>query len=162
MWTKLKGYQAFLLCMWNKCFLHCGLHKLMLTCWINTAVNYTLIDCKDFFSTAAILRFDSDSKEELNVWAFLVENPPAMREAWVWSLGWEIPWRKIWQPTPVLLPGESPWTEEPGGLQSMGSQRVRLDWVTKYIKLESRLLGEISITSDMQMTPHLWQKVKKN
>ena len=29
-------------------------------------------------------------------------------------------------------------------------------------KLESRLLGEISITSDMQMTPLLWQKVKKN
>ena len=29
-------------------------------------------------------------------------------------------------------------------------------------KLELRLLGEISITSDMQMTPHLWQKVKKN
>ena len=30
------------------------------------------------------------------------------------------------------------------------------------LKLESRLLGEISITSDMQMTPPLWQKVKKN
>ena len=29
-------------------------------------------------------------------------------------------------------------------------------------KLESRLLGEISITADMQMTPPLWQKVKKN
>ena len=29
-------------------------------------------------------------------------------------------------------------------------------------KLESRLLGEISITSDMQMKPSLWQKVKKN
>ena len=29
-------------------------------------------------------------------------------------------------------------------------------------KLESRFLGEISITSDMQMTPPLWQKVKKN
>ena len=29
-------------------------------------------------------------------------------------------------------------------------------------KLESRLLGEISITSDMQMTPPIWQKVKKN
>ena len=29
-------------------------------------------------------------------------------------------------------------------------------------KLESRLLGEISITSDMQMTPPLWQKLKKN
>ena len=34
-----------------------------------------------------------------------------------------------------------------------------LDW--KKHKLESRLLGEISITSDMQMTPPLWQKVKK-
>ena len=29
-------------------------------------------------------------------------------------------------------------------------------------KLESRLMGEISITSDMQMTPPLWQKAKKN
>ena len=29
-------------------------------------------------------------------------------------------------------------------------------------KLESRFLGELSITSDMQMTPPLWQKVKKN
>ena len=44
----------------------------------------------------------------------------------------KIPWRKIRQPTPVLLPGESPWTEEPGGLQFMGLQRVGLDWVTKY------------------------------
>ena len=29
---------------------------------------------------------------------------------------------------PVFLPGESPWTDKPGGLQSMGSQRVRHDW----------------------------------
>ena len=35
-----------------------------------------------------------------------------------------------------------------------------LDW--KKYKLESRLPGEISITSDMQMTPPLWQKVKNN
>ena len=35
-----------------------------------------------------------------------------------------------------------------------------LDW--KKQKLESRLPGEISITSDMQMTPPLWQRVKKN
>ena len=32
-----------------------------------------------------------------------------------------------WQPTPVFLPGESPRTEEPGGLQSMGLRRVRRD-----------------------------------
>ena len=35
-----------------------------------------------------------------------------------------------------------------------------LDWMKH--KLESGLLGEISITSDMQMTPPLWQKVRKN
>ena len=28
-------------------------------------------------------------------------------ETWVWSLGWKIPWRRVWQPTPVFLPGES-------------------------------------------------------
>ena len=43
----------------------------------------------------------------------------------------KIPWRKAWLPTPVFLPGESPRTEEPGGLQSMGSQsRARLKWLT--------------------------------
>ena len=36
------------------------------------------------------------------------------------SLGWGDPWKRAWEPTPVFLPGESPWTEEPGGLQSMG------------------------------------------
>ena len=40
----------------------------------------------------------------------------------------KIPWRRVWQPTPVLLPGEILWTEEPDGLQSMGSQRVGHDW----------------------------------
>ena len=39
--------------------------------------------------------------------------------------GLKIPWRRAWQPTPVWLPGDSSWTEEPGGLQSIASQRVR-------------------------------------
>ena len=43
----------------------------------------------------------------------------------------KISWRRAWQPTPVFLPGESPWTEELGGLWSMVLQRVRHDWVTK-------------------------------
>ena len=42
------------------------------------------------------------------------------------------PWRRAWQPTPVFLPGESPWTKVPGSLQSMGSQRVRHNWATKH------------------------------
>ena len=36
------------------------------------------------------------------------------------------------QPTSVFLLGEPPWTEEPGGLQSMGSQRVGHDWAIKH------------------------------
>ena len=40
----------------------------------------------------------------------------------------KIPWRRAWQPTSVFLPRESPWTEEPGGLQSTGSQRGGHDW----------------------------------
>ena len=35
--------------------------------------------------------------------------------------------RRAWQSTPVFLPGESPWTEEPSGLQSMGLPRVGHD-----------------------------------
>ena len=49
----------------------------------------------------------------------------------------------------------------PAYLTYMQSTSCRmLGWMKH--KLESRLLGEISITSDMQMTPPLWQKVKKN
>ena len=39
----------------------------------------------------------------------------------------KFPWRRDRLPTPGLLPGESPWAEDPGGLQSTGSQRVRQD-----------------------------------
>ena len=60
-------------------------------------------------------------------WASLVAQPvknlPATRETWVRPCIRKIPWEKAWQPTPVFLPGESLWTEQPGGLQSVGSQR---------------------------------------
>ena len=49
-----------------------------------------------------------------------VKNPPAMQESWVLSLGWEDPLEEAWLPTPVFLPGESLWIEEPGGLQLWG------------------------------------------
>ena len=40
----------------------------------------------------------------------------------------KIPWRRAWQPTPVFLPGEFSWTEEPGGIQSIALQRVGHNW----------------------------------
>ena len=39
---------------------------------------------------------------------------------------------------------------------------LNVEYIMRNAGLESRLLGEISITSDMQMTPPLWQKVKRN
>ena len=54
---------------------------------------------------------------------------PAMQETQAWSPGREDPLENRMQPTPVFLPGASPWTEEPGGLHSMGSQRVGHNWV---------------------------------
>ena len=61
----------------------------------------------------------------------VVKNLPAiqeLQETQVPALGKMIPRRRAWQPTPVLLPGQRTWTEESGGLQSNGSQRVRHDW----------------------------------
>ena len=81
----------------------------------------------------------------------LVKNPPAMWQTCVWSLGWEDPLEK--------------------GKATHSSRKWQENLYAEYImwnvgldgaKLESRLLGEMSVTSDTQMTPPLWQKVKKN
>ena len=53
-----------------------------------------------------------------------------MRETWVQSLGWEDPLEKEMATHSSTLAWKIPWTEEPGRLQSMGSQRVRHDWAT--------------------------------
>ena len=56
---------------------------------------------------------------------------PPMRETRVWSLGREDPLEKEMATDSSTLAKKIPWMEEPGGLQSMGSQRVRHNWVTK-------------------------------
>ena len=45
--------------------------------------------------------------ERASIVGQLVKNLPAMQETQVRFLGWEDPWRRKWQPTPVFLPGES-------------------------------------------------------
>ena len=54
-----------------------------------------------------------------------VKNLSAMRETWVQPLGQEDPLEKEMATHSNILAWRIPWTEEPGGLQSMGSQRVR-------------------------------------
>ena len=56
--------------------------------------------------------------------AQMVKNLPAIQETWVRSLGWEDPLEKGTTTHSSILAWRIPWTEEPGGLLSMGSQRT--------------------------------------
>ena len=60
-----------------------------------------------------------------------MKNPPAMQEMWVRSLGQEDSLEKEVATHSSILAWKTPWTEEPNRLQSMGSQRVGNDLVTK-------------------------------
>ena len=53
-------------------------------------------------------------------------------ETWVWSLGWEDPLEEGMATHSSILAWRIPWTEEPGKLQSMGSQRVGHVWMIKH------------------------------
>ena len=63
--------------------------------------------------------------------AQLVKNPPAMQETWIQSLGWEDPLEREMAIHSSILAWETAWTEEPGGLWSMGSQIVRHNLANK-------------------------------
>ena len=62
--------------------------------------------------------------------AQMLEHLAALLETWVRSLGWEDPLEKEMATHSSILAWSTPWTEEPGGLQSTGLPRVRHDWVT--------------------------------
>ena len=55
-----------------------------------------------------------------------------MQEMWVWSLGWEGALDRGMATHSSVLAWRVPWTEEPGGLQSLGSHRVRQGWATEH------------------------------
>ena len=60
----------------------------------------------------------------------IMKKLPAMPETWVQSLGQEDPLKEERATHSSILAWRSPWTEKPGGLQSMGSQRVGHDSAT--------------------------------
>ena len=74
-----------------------------------------------------------------------------MRETRVWSLGWEDPLEREMATYSSILAWRMPWTEEPGGLQSMGSQRVRYDWVTSLSFYFHDVLYASLIVPDVQV-----------
>ena len=57
------------------------------------------------------------------------------RRTWVWFLSWEDPLEEEMATHSSILAWRIPWTEEPGGLQSTGSQRVGHDWAAKHTTL---------------------------
>ena len=61
----------------------------------------------------------------------VVKNPSAKQETRIQSLGQEYPLEKQMATHSSILAGEFLWTEEPGGLQSMGLQRVGHNWAAK-------------------------------
>ena len=67
---------------------------------------------------------------ETSLVAQTVKRLPKMQGTWVQSLGWEDPLEKEMATHSSTLAWKILWMEEPGGPQSMGSQRVRHDWVT--------------------------------
>ena len=79
--------------------------------------------------------------------AHMVKNLPAVQETWVWSLGQEDPLEKRMATWYSILAWRIPWTEEPGRLQSMGSQRAGHDWATNtyfYLLIVTFIFIEIS------------------
>ena len=65
--------------------------------------------------------------------AQMVKNPSAMQESWVQPLGWEDPLEDGMATHSSILAWRIPWTEDPGRLQFMGSQRVGHNCLAKHI-----------------------------
>ena len=81
------------------------------------------------------------------------KNLPAMQEILVWSLGWEDLLEKEMATHSSILAWRIPWTEEPGGLQSMGLPRVGHDWVTKATHPTWKAKGYTKIQNWLKMYP---------
>ena len=75
----------------------------------------------------------------------VVKNLAAMQETQVRSLGWEDPQKKEMVTHSSILAWRIPRTEEPGGLQSMGSQRLGHDKATNTFTSGSELLNELAM-----------------
>ena len=88
--------------------------------------NYTLIDKRVTSYKPKLVGL----KSWASLVAQMVKNLPAMQETWVWSLDWEDPMEEGLATHSSILAWRIPWTEEPGGLQSVGWQRARHNWVT--------------------------------
>ena len=103
------------------------------------------------------MEYHAIMKKHVSLVARVKESAP-MKETQVWSLGREDPLKKGMATHYSILARRIPWTAEPGGLQSMGSQRIRHDWVTNTFTFSMK--KQESISTGGKMDPchkrHKW------
>ena len=116
--VKLTGVSAPFL---SHCYCHQSLYS--------PAVSYFLMTFYFVWGYSPLTMLWQFQVDSLPV-AQIVKNLPAMRETQVRSLGQEDPLEKEMATHSSILAWRIPWTEQPGGLQSMRSQRVRHNWET--------------------------------
>ena len=90
-----------------------------------------------------------------------VKNPPAMWVTWVQSLGWEDPLEEAWQPTPVFLPEESTWTEEPGRLSYYSLfEKQFFPWYLPLVDTECLTIGhQVIMRCELPFMNRLWSDI---
>ena len=94
-------------------------------------------------------------------WAFLVtqsvKNMPVMLDTWNGSLGWDVPLEEGMAAHSSILAWRIPRTEEPGGLQSLGLQRVRHDWSDLPVYLDdlNRIIFVWATAMTLNLTPEV-------
>ena len=98
--------------------------------WAIKYIWYLLLLYFSWFSSPKLPFFMHGTSYWASLEAQMVRNLPAMQETQVQSLGQEYPMKKGMATHSSILAWRIPWTEQPRGLQSTGSQRVRHDWMT--------------------------------
>ena len=96
----------------------------------------SVLQCSSFFMVQLSQLYKTTGKTiALTIWilglplvAQLVKNPPTMQDTWIQFLDLEDPLEEVTATHSNILAWRIPWMEEPGGLQSMGLQRVRHNW----------------------------------
>ena len=91
--------------------------------------------------------------------AQMVKNLPAMQEIQVQSLDWKDPLEKWMATHSSILAWRIPLREEPGGLQSMGSQRIRYNWVTNTLTCSIRPSRDWRAFKAFKISPKLGRTV---
>ena len=93
-------------------------------------LSITLVTCEIECNCVLVWTFFGIAFLWVSLMAQMVKLLPAMQETWVPSLGQEDPLEKEMATYSSTLAWKIPWTEKPGRLQSMESQRVGHDWMT--------------------------------